>query len=461
MKKTSGPHVHSSSQRKQNFDFQQGLSTNNTNKRHSQSLPVLKYIKSAVYRAFAFFLVPRGNATAAVKDAIKSNSQVQRISYSTDISTGSDRKSSSRLRSSSSYGSSSSTSRTSWTAGLSFEEIVKATRNFSPENKIGEGSFSTVYKGKLGDGSFFAAKRARKTTYDKRMALEFRNEVLTLSKIEHLNLVRLYGYVEHGEEQIIVVEYVGNGTLREHLDGTRGRILEISERLDIAIDVAHAITYLHTYSDPPVIHRDIKASNILITEKLRAKVADFGFARFGSEDYDVSHISTQIKGTSGYLDPEYLRTYQLTEKSDVYSFGVLLVELITGRHPIEQKRSMKERVTIKWAMQNLKQGDAIFVMDPILRRTPASTIAMEKVLKLAGRCLASSRQSRPSMKECGEVLWRIRKDLREGYLSSSSSPASASTSYQSDHFPRRDAKQSRFATFGIEEDDESYKFVSA
>lgn len=101
-------------------------------------------------------------------------------------------------------------------------------------------------------------------------------------------------------------------------------------------------------TDPPVIHRDIKASNVLITEKLRAKVADFGFARLTTECSDATHISTQVKGTTGYLDPEYLRTYQLTEKSDVYSFGVLLVELMTGRHPIEQKRSLKERVTIKW-----------------------------------------------------------------------------------------------------------------
>lgn len=101
-------------------------------------------------------------------------------------------------------------------------------------------------------------------------------------------------------------------------------------------------------TDPPIIHRDIKASNILITEKLRSKVADFGFARVAAEDSGATHISTQIKGTAGYLDPEYLRTYQLTEKSDVYSFGVLLVEIITGRHPIESKKSLSERVTTKW-----------------------------------------------------------------------------------------------------------------
>lgn len=109
--------------------------------------------------------------------------------------------------------------------------------------------------------------------------------------------------------------------------------------------------FMHPYShvtDPPIIHRDIKASNILITEKLRAKVADFGFARLAAEDPVATHISTQIKGTAGYLDPEYLRTYQLTEKSDVYSFGVLLIEMMTGRKPIESKRSLDERVTTRW-----------------------------------------------------------------------------------------------------------------
>ena len=107
-------------------------------------------------------------------------------------------------------------------------------------------------------------------------------------------------------------------------------------------------TFLLQSTDPPIIHRDIKASNILITEKLRAKVADFGLARFVPEVPDVTHISTQIKGTAGYLDPEYMKSYQLTEKSDVYSFGILLVELMTGRHPIEPCKGVKERVTIRW-----------------------------------------------------------------------------------------------------------------
>ncbi|RWR92110.1 calmodulin-binding receptor-like protein cytoplasmic kinase 1 [Cinnamomum micranthum f. kanehirae] len=251
--------------------------------------------------------------------------------------------------------------------------------------------------------------------------MEFKNEIETLSKVEHLNLVRFLGYLDHPDERIIVVEYVRNGTLRDHLYGSGGHGLDLAERLDIAIDVAHAVTYLHMYTDPPIIHRDIKASNILITEKVRAKVADFGFARLNASDSGATHISTQIKGTAGYLDPEYLMTYQLTEKSDVYSFGVLLVELMTGRHPIEPKRELKERVTVKWAMQKLKEGDVALAMDPKLRKSPAANSAVEKVLKLAADCLAPSKQSRPSMKRCAEVLWGIRRDYREIEFSSSSS----------------------------------------
>ncbi|EPS66582.1 hypothetical protein M569_08194, partial [Genlisea aurea] len=184
---------------------------------------------------------------------------------------------------------------------------------------------------------------------DKHLAMEFYGEVSILARIEHLNLVRFYGYLDHGDERILVVEYVPNGTLREHLDGMNGEVLDFTQRLEIAIDVAHAVTYLHMYTDHPVIHRDIKSSNILLTGNLRAKVADFGLARLGVDgESGDTHVSTLVKGTTGYVDPEYLTTNHLTEKSDVYSFGVLLVELLTGRRPIEPNRQLKERITIKW-----------------------------------------------------------------------------------------------------------------
>ncbi|KAK6260657.1 hypothetical protein SCA6_015131 [Theobroma cacao] len=297
---------------------------------------------------------------------------------------------------------------------FTMEEIFKATRNFSPAFKVGQGGFGTVYKGRLDDGTFVAIKRAKKSVYDKHLGVEFQSEIKTLAQVEHLNLVKFYGYLEHGDERIVVVEYVPNGTLREHLDGVQGKFLDLASRLDIAIDVAHAITYLHMYTDHPIIHRDIKSSNILLTEKLRAKVADFGFARMAADtDSGATHVSTQVKGTAGYLDPEYLRTYQLTEKSDVYSFGVLLVELVTGRRPIEPKRELKERITARWAIKNFTDGDAISALDPKLELTAGTNLALEKILELALQCLAPRRQSRPSMRRCGEILWSIRKDYRE------------------------------------------------
>ncbi|CAI9101885.1 OLC1v1000032C1 [Oldenlandia corymbosa var. corymbosa] len=297
---------------------------------------------------------------------------------------------------------------------FSIEEIYKATKNFSPSLKIGQGGFGTVYKGKLDDGKLVAIKRAKRGVIDKNSGAEFRSEVRTLEKVGHLNLVKFYGYLELEEERIIVVEYVPNGTLREHLDCMHGRVLEFASRLDIAIDVAHAVTYLHMYIDHPIIHRDIKSSNILLTENFRAKVADFGFARLAADsESGATHVSTQVKGTAGYLDPEYLKSFQLTEKSDVYSFGVLLVELVTGRRPIEPKREMKERITVRWAMKKFMEGDAILTLDPRLERCGAKNLAIEKMYELALVCLAPTRRNRPSMRKCAEVLWSIRKDYRE------------------------------------------------
>ncbi|XP_004248052.1 calmodulin-binding receptor-like cytoplasmic kinase 2 isoform X1 [Solanum lycopersicum] len=364
------------------------------------------------------------------------------------------RHSSSSSRGRSIYGSENNSTHTKEAGSIKFnmEDIYKATKNFSPSLKIGQGGFGIVYKGCLTDGTVVAIKRAKKNIHDKHSGAEFRSEVRTLEKIEHLNLVKFYGFLEHGEEKILVVEYVSNGTLREHLDskflilllsfhlpsifcssihncgfqclfimlmsfnnaGVDGNVLDFASRLDIGIDVGHAITYLHMYTDHPIIHRDIKSSNILLTENLRAKVADFGFARLAADtESGATHVSTQVKGTAGYLDPEYLSTYQLTEKSDVYSFGVLLVELVTGRRPIEPKKEIKERITARWAMKKFTSGDAILTLDPRLERSAANSLAMEKIYELALQCLAPHRQNRPTMRKCAEILWSIRKNYRE------------------------------------------------
>ncbi|CAL0301717.1 unnamed protein product [Lupinus luteus] len=405
MKKTSGPSLDQLNQRKRNDGFQDKGADNGTNSNNVQNHSTLTYLKYAAKKCaevFTFFLFEKRKTTSEVveSDERENTHKVRELSSATDLS--------SKSNYSHSYASPSTSSSQLGPGNFSFEEIYKATAKFSPENKIGEGGFGTVYKGKLSNGPLVAVKRAKK----------------------------------HGDEKIIVVEYINNGTLREHLNGTGGHGLEMGELLDIAIDVAHAVTYLHMYTDHPIIHRDIKASNILITDNLRAKVADFGFARLATEDPDATHISTQVKGTLGYVDPDYMRTHQLTEKSDVYSFGVLLVEMITGRHPIEPKKQQNEIVTIRWALQMWKQGEILIAMDPRLQRSSASNKAVEKVFRLAYQCLAPARKSRPSMKTCAEVLWGIRKDFRDKAF-----PHSPLDSHHSAKYPGSGAKNNKHKPF--------------
>ncbi|PKA56575.1 Calmodulin-binding receptor-like cytoplasmic kinase 3 [Apostasia shenzhenica] len=292
---------------------------------------------------------------------------------------------------------------------LSISQIIKATQNFSPSLKLGEGGFGTVYKGVLHDGEVVAIKRAKMEHFGT-LRDEFSSEVELLAKIEHRSLVRLLGYTEKGNERIIVTEYVSNGTLREHLDGLHGHILDFNQRLEIAIDVAHALTYLHLYAEKPIIHRDVKASNILLTESFRAKVSDFGFARIGPTEAGQTHISTGVKGTAGYLDPEYLRTYQVTPKSDVFSFGILLIEILSARRPVEMKRCIQERITIRWAFKKFNEGNVRELLDPKLQEDVNPEV-VTKMLSLAFHCAAPTRANRPLMKEVGEQLWEIRKDF--------------------------------------------------
>ncbi|KAL2635664.1 hypothetical protein R1flu_007143 [Riccia fluitans] len=329
------------------------------------------------------------------------------------------------------------------TGALTFTmaELMKVTGNFSPSHKIGQGGFGTVYKGKLRDGTVVAVKRAKKDAFETRLSVEFQNELDMLSQVDHLNLVKLIGYLEEEHERILVVEYVPNGNLREHLDGAHGTFLDMATRLDIAIDVAHALTYLHLYADRPIIHRDVKSSNILLTDTFRAKVADFGFSRTGPTDQGATHVSTQVKGTAGYLDPEYLTTYQLNQKSDVYSFGILVIEIFTGRRPIELKRPGDERVTVRWAFKKFVEGKVMEILDPRIEQTHAIYMIMERLAELAFACSAPTKSDRPSMKKAQEALWNIRKE----YQAQLANDPGRSPSHTTSHTSR--------ATFSIPETD--------
>lgn len=301
----------------------------------------------------------------------------------------------------------------SWQEGraLTIADVSKATSNFSEKNMIRQGRSSTMYRGKLKDGSQIAVKCVRKLN-GQNLTAELWRELETLEKIEHRNLARLFGFFERTVDSLVVVEYVSNGSLREHLDESCGNGLELAQRLNIAIDVAQGITYLHEYKEHPVIHGGIRSSGVLLTDALTAKVAGFGLAGTAASGSGSGSGSdaTPAKGAAGYVDPEYLSTYQLTDKSDVYSFGVLLVELVTGRPPIERSRGGEARLTTKWALQRCRAGEAVVAMDPRMRRSPASVAAVERMLALAAQCVATARDDRPSMRRCSELLWAIRRD---------------------------------------------------
>ncbi|KAL7149135.1 hypothetical protein ABFS83_05G019300 [Erythranthe nasuta] len=245
-----------------------------------------------------------------------------------------------------------------------YSALDKATDSFNEANKLGQGGFGTVYKGVLADGREIAVKRLFFNT--KHRAADFFNEVNIISSVEHKNLVRLLGCSCLGPESLLVYEYLPNKSLDRFIfDSSKGKELNWEKRFEIIIGTAEGLVYLHENKKTRIIHRDIKASNILLDSRLRAKIADFGLARSFQED--KSHISTAIAGTLGYMAPEYLAHGQLTEKVDVYSFGVLLLEIVTGRqNNMSNKTSdySDSLVTVAW--KNFQQKTVEELFDPNL-----------------------------------------------------------------------------------------------
>ncbi|XP_065880143.1 proline-rich receptor-like protein kinase PERK9 [Euphorbia lathyris] len=282
---------------------------------------------------------------------------------------------------------------------FSFEELLKATNEFSSQNLLGEGGFGSVYKGCLPDGREVAVKQLK--VGGGQGEREFKAEVEIISRIHHRHLVSLVGYCISDSRRLLVYDYVPNNTLHFHLHG-EGRLLDWTSRVKVAAGAARGIAYLHEDCHPRIIHRDIKSSNILLDNNFEAKVADFGLAKLALDAN--THVTTRVMGTFGYMAPEYASSGKLTEKSDVYSYGVVLLELITGRKPVDASRPLGEESLVEWARPLLGYALANEEFDSLVDSRMEKNYnenEMFRMIEAAAACVRHLAAKRPRM---GQVV---------------------------------------------------------
>ncbi|KAF7813903.1 putative LRR receptor-like serine/threonine-protein kinase [Senna tora] len=273
----------------------------------------------------------------------------------------------------------------------SYEEVLGITNNF--EMVIGKGGFGTVYSGKIKDGSQVAVKMLSPSS--SQGPKEFQTEAELLMTVHHRNLVSFIGYCDEDKKMALIYEYMANGNLKHYLSVDADKnphSLSWERRLKIAIDAAQGLEYLHHGCKPPIIHRDVKTANILLSENLEAKIADFGLSRVSKNDN--TRVESEIMGTTGYLDPQYYKSRKLNEKSDIYSFGIVILELITGQAAVIKGEELMH--ILEWVRHELERGDFSRIVDPRMEgKFVASSV--EKALEVAMACTASSSIHRPTM----------------------------------------------------------------
>lgn len=283
---------------------------------------------------------------------------------------------------------------------FSIDELKCATDNFHPRNKIGRGGFGTVYKGTLKNGTLVAVKKL--SALSKQGVNEFLTEIDIISNVRHSNLVELIGCCLHGSERILVYEYVENSSLDHALLGHNSERSKLNweKRASICLGTSRGLMFLHEELEPYIVHRDIKASNILLDANFMPKIGDFGLAKLFPDD--ITHISTRVAGTTGYLAPEYAMHGQLTKKADIYSFGVLVLEIVSGRSISDFPRSEMEKHLLEWAWQLHEEGRLKEVVDSTLQQYPEDEVL--RYTKVALFCTQAAAQRRPSMSQVVEML---------------------------------------------------------
>ncbi|KAK4406107.1 Receptor-like serine/threonine-protein kinase ALE2 [Sesamum angolense] len=314
---------------------------------------------------------------------------------------------------------------------------TEATNNFEPGSILGEGGFGRVFKGVLSDGTAVAIKRL--SSGGQQGDKEFLVEVEMLSRLHHRNLVKLVGYYSNRDssQNLLCYELVPNGSLEAWLHGPLGLNcpLDWDTRMKIALDAARGLAYLHEDSQPCVIHRDFKASNILLENNFHAKVSDFGLAKQAPEGR-ANYLSTRVMGTFGYVAPEYAMTGHLLVKSDVYSYGVVLLELLTGRKPVDMSQPSGQENLVTWARPILRDKDRLEELaDPRLEgKYPKEDFF--RVCTIAAACVAPEASQRPTMGEVVQSLKMVQRiaEYHDSAVASNTAPnlRQSSTTFESD-----------------------------